>query len=94
MFVLVIDPDHFISEGSCIEGHLLFMCLRYADHCSSDTMTTQLIENTIASLQYLTKVFQTPLTAYLYNKYPHSITRITCIYCVIGWVTLLVYCSV
>lgn len=72
-----VDPEHFLSEGTCIEGHLLFMCLRYADHCSSDTMTTQLIEGTVASLQYLTKVFQTPTTYGPLLTISNSITKIT-----------------
>ena len=56
---LLVEPDPSLGEDSsvsCIEAHLLFMCLRYADHCSSELMTTQLIENTVTSIQYITKV--------------------------------------
>ncbi|XP_003391776.2 PREDICTED: unconventional myosin-Vb-like [Amphimedon queenslandica] len=74
MKTIITDPDHFLSEGNCIEGHILFMSLRYADHCSSDTMTTQLIESTVSSLQYLTKHYKDNL-----NLLCHWLGNITCL---------------
>ena len=40
----------------CLSAHLLFMCLRYADHCHDDQQTTLFIEGVADSLQKLTNV--------------------------------------
>ena len=40
----------------CLSAHLLFMCLRYADHCHDDQQTTLFIEGVADSLQKLTSV--------------------------------------
>ena len=40
----------------CQIAHVLFMCLRYADHCHDDQQTSQLIEGVSTSLQQLTQV--------------------------------------
>ena len=51
------DITHLKSAvPCCLPAHLLFMCLRYADHCHDDQQTTMFIEGVADSLQKLTQV--------------------------------------
>ena len=40
----------------CLEAHILFMCIRYADHCGSEEQTSKFIEGVASSIHHLTKV--------------------------------------
>ena len=55
---LVMDkkPDQVEGHTPCIVAHMIFMCLRYPDHCHKKEMTTTLIQEVIKGIKKVTKV--------------------------------------
>ena len=48
--------DELRRGSPCQTAHVLFMCLRYADHCHDEKQTKQLLESVASSIQQLTQV--------------------------------------
>ena len=46
-----LKPSMFEGQIPCLPAHLLFMCLRYADHIKNEHQITVLLEGIIKGIQ-------------------------------------------
>ena len=49
--VLKLHPSSVEGQIPCLPAHLLFMCLRYADHVKNEHQVTMLLEGVIKGVQ-------------------------------------------
>ena len=49
--VVNLNPSAFEGQIPCLPAHLLFMCLRYADHIKNEHQVTVLLEGIIKGIQ-------------------------------------------
>jgi myosin-5 len=63
---VITDGDLRSSGVPCLEAHVLFMCVRYSDHCSLVDNTTEFIENILTSIQYIYTTFKDDLSMLSY----------------------------
>lgn len=49
--VVNLKPSVFEGQIPCLPAHLLFMCLRYADHIKNEHQVTVLLEDIIKGVQ-------------------------------------------
>ena len=46
-----LRPETLSGQSPCLPAHLLFMCLRYADHCRNEGQAMGLLEGVVSSLR-------------------------------------------
>ena len=51
-----MKPDQVEGHTPCIVAHMIFMCLRYPDHCHKKEMTTGFIQEVIKGIKQVTEV--------------------------------------
>ena len=58
IFVILLEsnPVAGTSGVPCTEAHILFMCLRYADHCNSEEMASNFIEGVLSTVHKMLQV--------------------------------------
>jgi len=54
--VLKLHPSAVEGQIPCLPAHLLFMCLRYADHVQNEHQVTMLLEGIIKGVQQVCSV--------------------------------------
>jgi len=65
LFALLVNlkPSTFEGQIPCLPAHLLFMCLRYADHIKNEHQVTVLLEGIIKGIQQVNLyIFTSPFT--------------------------------
>ena len=58
LYTLVLDlkPDQVEGHTPYIVAHLIYMCLRYPDHCHKEKETIRFIQGVIKGIQHVTTV--------------------------------------
>ena len=53
-----LKPEQVRSHSTipCLPAHMLFMCLRYPDHCANEEQALEFMESVVKAIQQLTQV--------------------------------------
>ena len=66
--ILDIKPGQTDTFGGipCLPAHIIFMCIRYVDHCNNEDLMEEVMEGVISNIQQVMAdcvFFQTPISA-------------------------------
>ena len=65
--ILDVKPGQVDTFGGipCFPAHIIFMCIRYVDHCNNEDLMEELMEGVIGNIQQVMAdcVFQTTISA-------------------------------